>query len=628
VSAPPGAAAPRGRALAALSFGALGVVYGDIGTSPLYALKEAFSGHIGLAPNPADVLGVLSLVFWALTLVISVKYIGFILRADNHGEGGILALLALVGPESHRGRLGAMMAAGLFGAALLYGDGLITPAISVLGAMEGLELTTPAIAPLVPWLAAGVLVLLFWMQKRGTERVGRLFGPITAVWFVAIALLGIRGIVAHPGVLGAVWPGHAVRFFAEHGMAGFVVLGAVVLVVTGGEALYADMGHFGRRPIRLAWFGAVLPALLLNYFGQGAWLLEHPEAVRNPFFALAPRWALYPMIAIGTLAAIVASQALISGAYSLTRQAIQLGLCPRLTVVHTSETQYGQIYMPEVNRALAVGCLALVAGFRTSGNLAAAYGIAVTLTMVITALLFHRLMRVTWGWGAAAAGGITLLFLAVDVPLFAANIHKIPDGGWFPLVIAGAVFTLMATWKRGRALLADIMRRNTLPVDLFLEDIGRNPPTRVPGTAVFMTGDPEGIPAVMLHHLKHNKVLHERVLLMSVMTEAVPRVPEADRESLRDLGQGFHQVVARYGFMETPDVPALLRSLTEHGLEVKLPETSFYLGRETLIITPRRTMARWRKRIFAILTRNARSATAFFGLPPGRVVELGAQIQF
>ncbi len=628
MSAPPGAAAPRGRALAALSFGALGVVYGDIGTSPLYALKEAFSGHIGLAPNPADVLGVLSLVFWALTLVISVKYIGFILRADNHGEGGILALLALVGPESHRGRLGAVTAAGLFGAALLYGDGLITPAISVLGAMEGLELATPGIAPLVPWLAAGVLVLLFWMQKRGTERVGRLFGPITAVWFVAIALLGIRGIVAHPGVLGAVWPGHAVRFFAEHGMAGFVVLGAVVLVVTGGEALYADMGHFGRRPIRLAWFGAVLPALLLNYFGQGAWLLEHPEAVRNPFFALAPRWALYPMIAIGTLAAIVASQALISGAYSLTRQAIQLGLCPRLTVVHTSETQYGQIYMPEVNRALAVGCLALVAGFRTSGDLAAAYGIAVTLTMVITALLFHRLMRVTWGWGAAAAGGITLLFLAVDVPLFAANIHKIPDGGWFPLVIAAGAFTLMATWKRGRALLADIMRRNTLPVDLFLEDIRRNPPTRVPGTAVFMTGDPEGIPAVMLHHLKHNKVLHERVLLMSVMTEAVPRVPEADRESLRDLGQGFHQVVARYGFMETPDVPALLRSLTEHGLEVKLPETSFYLGRETLIITPRRTMARWRKRIFAILTRNARSATAFFGLPPGRVVELGAQIQF
>jgi KUP system potassium uptake protein len=628
VSVASGAEAPRGRALAALSFGALGVVYGDIGTSPLYAIKEAFSGHLGLAPNAADVLGVLSLVFWALTLVISVKYIGFILRADNGGEGGILALLALVAPKSHRGRLGATMVFGLFGAALLYGDGLITPAISVLGAMEGLELATPGITPLVPWLAAVVLVVLFAMQKRGTERVGRLFGPITAVWFVCIALLGIRGILAHPGVLGAVWPGHAVRFFVEHGMAGIVVLGAVVLVVTGGEALYADMGHFGRRPIRLVWFGAVLPALLLNYFGQGAWLLEHPEAVRNPFFALAPPWALYPMIAVATLAAVVASQALISGAYSITRQAIQLGLCPRLTVVHTSETQYGQIYMPEVNRALAVGCLALVAGFRTSGALAAAYGIAVTLTMVLTALLFYRVMRDRWGWGLAAALGLTALFLAVDVPLFAANVHKIPAGGWFPLVIAGVVFTLMATWKRGRALLGEIMRRNTLPADLFLADIGRSPPVRVPGTAVFMTSDPEGIPPVLLHHLKHNKVLHERVLLMSVVTEAVPRVPDAERATLRELGQGFHQVSARYGFMETPDVPALLRGMEEHGLTVKLPETSFYLGRETLIITPRKTMALWRKRIFAILTRNARSATAFFGLPPGRVVELGAQIQF
>jgi KUP system potassium uptake protein len=628
VSAPGGAEAPRGRALAALAFGALGVVYGDIGTSPLYALKEAFGGHFGLTPEPAEVLGILSLVFWALTLVISVKYVGFILRADNHGEGGILALMALVAPPARHGRLGLVTAAGLFGAALLYGDGLITPAISVLGAMEGLELAAPGITPLVPWLASAVLVALFWVQKRGTARVGRLFGPIVAVWFVSIALLGIRGILVHPAVLGAVWPGHAIHFFVEHGTAGFLVLGAVVLVVTGGEALYADMGHFGRRPIRLAWFAAVLPALLLNYFGQGAWLLEHPEAVRNPFFALAPRWALYPMIAVATLAAIVASQALISGAYSLTRQAIQLGLCPRLTVVHTSETQYGQIYMPEVNRALAVGCIALVLGFGSSTALAGAYGIAVTLTMVITTVLFERVLRERWRWPAVPAVGLAAVFMVMDFAFFAANVPKIPAGGWFPLVIAGAVFTLMATWKRGRALLGDIMRRNTLPVDLFLEDIGRNPPTRVPGTAVFMTSDPEGIPAVLLHHLKHNKVLHERVLLMSVMTEAVPRVPEEGREALRELGHGFHQVVARYGFMETPDVPALLRSLAEHGLEVKLPETSFYLGRETLITTPRKTMAGWRKRLFAIMTRNARSATAFFGLPPGRVVELGAQIQF
>ena len=623
-----GAAEPRGRALAGLAFGALGVVYGDIGTSPLYAIKEAFAGHFGLAPSAPEVLGILSLVFWALTLVISVKYIGFILRADNHGEGGILALLALVAPRSPKGRLVPTMVLGLFGAALLYGDGLITPAISVLGAMEGLTLATPRITPLVPWLAAVVIVGLFSVQKRGTHRVGRLFGPIMMLWFACIAVLGVRGILSHPAVLGAVWPGHAIRFFLEHGLAGFLVLGAVVLVVTGGEALYADMGHFGRRPIRLAWFGIVLPALLLNYFGQGAYLLEHPEAVQNPFFALAPRWALYPMIGIATLAAIVASQALISGAYSLTRQAIQLGFFPRLTVVHTSETQFGQIYMPEVNRWLAVGCIALVMGFRSSGALAAAYGIAVTLTMVITALLFHRLMREKWRWSALAAGAVTALFLAVDVPLFAANVPKIPEGGWFPLVVAVFIFTLFATWKRGRALLSEIMRRNTLPTDLFLDDIRRTPPHRVAGTAVFMTSDPDGIPPVLLHHLKHNKVLHQRVLLMSVVTAGVPRVRESERETLRDLGEGFHHVVARYGFMETPDVPALLRGLADHGLEVKLAETSFYLGRETLIITPRKTMARWRKQTFALLTRNAKSATAFFGLPPNRVVELGAQIQF
>ncbi|HSE95981.1 MAG TPA: KUP/HAK/KT family potassium transporter, partial [Methylomirabilota bacterium] len=474
----------------------------------------------------------------------------------------------------------------------------------------------------------GILVVLFAVQRRGTAGIGAVFGPVMVVWFAVLSILGVRGILLDPSILAALNPYHAISFFLDNRYLGFLALGSVFLVVTGGEALYADMGHFGRRPIRVAWFAAVLPALLLNYFGQGAWLLEHPEAVRNPFFALAPRWALYPTIAVATLAAIVASQALISGAYSLTRQAIQLGLCPRLTVVHTSETQYGQIYMPEVNRALAVGCIALVLGFGSSTALAGAYGIAVTLTMVITTVLFERVLRERWKWPVVPAVGLAAVFMVMDLAFFAANVPKIPAGGWFPLVIAAGAFTLMATWKRGRALLADIMRRNTLPVDLFLEDIGRNPPTRVPGTAVFMTSDPEGIPAVLLHHLKHNKVLHERVLLMSVMTEAVPRVAEEGRESLRDLGHGFHQVVARYGFMETPDVPALLRSLGEHGLEVRMPETSFYLGRETLIITPRKTMAGWRKRIFAILTRNARSATAFFGLPPGRVVELGAQIQF
>jgi len=640
-----------GKALLALAFTALGVVYGDIGTSPLYALKECFSGHHSIDPTPENVLGVLSLVFWSITFVVSVKYVGFVLRADNRGEGGILALLALVRPIAHptSGRV-VLLTLGLFGAALLYGDGVITPAISVLGAVEGLSVATPAFDRFVWPLAALILTLLFLFQRHGTQRVGRVFGPIMTLWFVSIGLLGIRGIAMHPQVLQAVNPWHAVDLFIRDGTEGFLILGSVVLVLTGAEALYADMGHFGRRPIRVAWFAVALPCLLLNYFGQSALLLENPGTATNPFFSLVPAWGLYPMVVIATAAAIVASQALISGAFSLTRQAVQLGYSPRVTIVHTSHTEMGQIYIPEVNQALWVGCLALVVGFRSSTNLAAAYGIAVTGTMITTTLLFHTVACERWKWNLWRARALTGLFLAVDLAFFGANLIKFREGGWFPLVVAAAIYILMTTWNRGRARLAAIVRENTLPMELFLADVARKRPHRVPGLAVFLTSDISGAPPVLLHHLKHNKVLHENVMLLSVVTEEIPQVDQSERAECRELGEGFYQVIAHFGFMETPDIPAVLQSLGQDGIEgrpvpVKVMETTFYLGRETLIAThhhgkahpapagrdgasaPGR-MALWRKRLFILMTRNARSATAFFGLPPNRVVELGAQIQF
>jgi len=629
--------------VAALAFGALGVVYGDIGTSPLYAMKEAFTGQHGLPPTPENVYGVLSLIFWALNFVISFKYIGFVMRADNRGEGGIMALLALVRSRKATGRGQAVLVAlGLLGAALLYGEGIITPAISVLGAVEGIAVASPAFAHIVVPIAVIILLGLFWFQHLGTERIGQAFGPIMLVWFVCIAVLGVRGITMHPEVLRALNPWYAVEFFINDGLAGFLILGAVVLVITGGEALYADMGHFGRTPIRWAWFTVALPALVLNYFGQAALLIETP-GVANPFFALAPSWFLYPMIGVATLAAIVASQALISGAFSLTRQAVQLGYSPRVTIVHTSRTEVGQIYIPEVNQGLAVGCLLLVLGFRSATNLAAAYGIAVTGTMAISTLLFFRVARDLWHWKLVAAAGLCLLFLAVDLSFFGANVIKIADGGWFPLVVAAMVYTLMTTWKRGRAKLAALVQQSSLPIDLFLADVARRPPVRVPGTAVVLTSAMDIAPPVLLHHLKHNKVLHQRVVLLSIVTEEVPQVAAAERVEYRELGQGFWRVVGHYGFMESPDVPTLLTQLGESSLPgspapVFLTQTSFFLGRETLIATPRaqlpkrlpgdpRPMPYWRRRLFIIMTRNARSATAFFGLPPNRVVELGAQIQ-
>jgi KUP system potassium uptake protein len=642
------AKAPRSRsAFLALSLTALGVVYGDIGTSPLYALKECFVGVHSIPATRENVLGVMSLIFWSINFVVSFKYVSFVLRADNRGEGGILALLALISPRSKALRPRAVLISlGLFGAALLYGDGVITPAISVLGAVEGLSVATPAFTRFVWPIAVVILTGLFFFQREGTADIGRVFGPVMVTWFASIALLGIRGIAMHPSILLAINPEHAIDLFARDGLQGFLILGSVVLVMTGAEALYADMGHFGRPPIRTTWFAVVLPCLLLNYFGQSALLLEQPDAVVNPFYSLVPSWGLYPMVAISTSAAIVASQALISGAFSLTRQAVQLGYSPRVTIVHTSKTEMGQIYIPEVNQALWLGCVALVIGFRSSTNLAAAYGVAVTGTMIITTLLFHTVARYRWRWSAPRAWALTSLFLVVDGAFFAANLVKIREGGWFPLVVAVGIYTLMTTWNRGRTRLAAIVRESTLPMDLFLADVGRRKPPRVPGTAVFLTSNSSGAPPVLLHHLKHNKVLHEKVMLMSVVTEEIPQVEAEDRVACRELGEGFYEVVAHYGFMETPDVPAVLGALNQargNGapVVVKVMETSFYLGRETLIVTRgsakevasgdgagHARMSVWRKKLFVLMTRNARSATAFFGLPPNRVVELGAQIQF
>jgi KUP system potassium uptake protein len=626
-------APPSGKALLTLSLGALGVVYGDIGTSPLYALKECFNGPHGVFATPENVLGILSLVFWALAFVVTFKYLSLVMRADNRGEGGILALMALVGKyeSTKRGRR-ALLLMGLFGAALLYGDGVITPAISVLSAVEGVVVAAPGLERFVVPTTVVILIGLFAIQKRGTALVGAVFGPVMLIWFATIGFLGVRGILHDPTVLRAISPAYAVSFFAANRGHGFLVLGAVVLCITGGEALYADMGHFGRRPIRFAWLGIAMPALLLNYFGQGAILLHDSAAAHNPFFMLAPSWFIYPLVALATAATIVASQALISGAFSLTRQAIQLGYCPRLTIRHTSHTEIGQIFVPEVNFALGAACIALVLGFKTSSALAAAYGIAVTGTMMITTLLFHRVTRDLWKWRRGQAWPLTVLLLAVDVAFFGANVIKIEEGGWFPIAAAIAVFTLLTTWKRGRDALGEALRGASLPLDLFLPDLAKRKPARVPGTAVFMTSNLGVVPAVLLHHLKHNKLLHERVVLVSILTEEVPAVPERERVTSDALGEGFYRVVAHYGFMESPDVPKLLESLPQRPPpNVAIPmtpmDTTFYLGRETLLASGPAKLWYWRKRLFIIMARNAATASQFFGLPPNRVVEMGAQIQ-
>jgi len=615
------------REVAALTLGALGVVYGDIGTSPLYAIRECFSGEHGVAPTEANVLGVLSLVVWALVLVIVVKYLTFIMRADNRGEGGILALLALQsGVRSPRWtRIAGFL--GLFGAGLLYGDGAITPAISILGAVEGLEVATPALAVAVVPITVVILIGLFAVQRYGTGRIGAVFGWVMLLWFVSIAAVGVVAVLRQPSVLEAVSPLHAVAFFREHGLVAFLLLGSVVLVVTGGEALYADMGHFGVRPIRVAWYAVVMPALVLNYFGQGAVLIESRGAVENSFYALAPGNWLYLMVVLATLAAIIASQALISGAYSLTRSAVQLGYFPRVHIVHTSGETEGQIYIPEINWLLMVACLALVFAFRSSGNLAAAYGIAVTGTMAMTSILFYGVARGVWHWSRARAGSLVAAFLVVDLAFFGANLTKIAQGGWVPLAVGAALFVVMTTWRLGRIELARVFAESTLPVGLFLDDVRRTGLLRVPGTAVFMTSNADGIPPVLLHYVKHNKMLHEQIVLLSITTAQVPTVPFGKNFEVEELGEGFYRVTARYGFMQSPNVPRLLAATLAEGLAVDLDDTSYYLGRETLLTGGTSKMASWRKALFGYLSRNSRPATQFFGLPPNRVVELGAQIQ-
>ena len=624
-----GKEAPRGRYLALLSLTALGVVYGDIGTSVLYSVRESFHHTHGIEPTRDNVLGVLSLIFWALVLVISVKYAVFVLRADNRGEGGILSLTALATPvgATRRGGRWMLVMLGLFGTALLYGDGMITPVISVLGAVEGLKVATPFFEPYILPITIGILVGIFLFQSRGTERVGKIFGPVTLLWFVTIAVLGVSWIVREPGVFAAVSPLYGVRFFAQNGWGGFLVLGSVFLVVTGGEALYADMGHFGRRPIRFAWYCVVLPALLLNYFGQGALLIRHPSAVENPFFHMPPAWARYPVVVIATMAAVIASQALITGAYSLTMQAVQLGYLPRVRVEHTSVRERGQIYIPSVNWLLMASCIALVLGFRDSTHVAAAYGVAVTATMVITTLLLFVVERERWRWPVAATLLFTGFFLAIDLAFLGANLVKIPHGGWFPLVVGAVIFMGMTTWKTGRRILADRLQERTLPVDLFIRDVAAKPPHRVPGTAVFMFGGRDGTPPALLHSLKHYRVLHEKVVFLAVETAEAPHVADDERIAVEALGEDVYRVVLSYGFMEEPNVPEGLAKVAVEGLDLSPGKTTYFLGRETLIPSKRKGMAAWREQLFAVMARNARPATSFFGLPPNRVVELGAQIE-
>jgi KUP system potassium uptake protein len=608
-----------------LALAALGVVYGDIGTSPLYAMRECFNEEHGIAVSPQNVMGVLSLIFWALTLIVSLKYVAYVLRADNKGEGGILALMALASaPVKGRRVYPVLIALGVFGAALLYGDGVITPAISVLSAVEGLEIAAPGLSHLVIPLTIVILIGLFTIQKHGTAGLGKVFGPITLLWFGSLFAFGLYRTVEHPGVMASVNPLYAARFLSENGTEGLLVLGAVVLVVTGGEALYADLGHFGRKPIRLAWYAVVMPALLMNYFGQGALLIAQPEAVENPFFRMVPSFALYPMVALSTAATVIASQALISGVYSLTSQGTMLGLLPRVNIKHTSAHERGQIYVPFVNYALMLATIGLVLGFKSSSNLAAAYGIAVTLTMVITTVLAYFLVRNVWGWGVAKASLVSLLFLAPEVVFMGANAIKIEHGGWFPLVVGAAIFSMMLSWKRGREILAQRFREQLLPLTDFFDLMRVDIPARVPGTAVFMVSSREGTPPAMLHNFMHNRVVHQHIVLLTVVTSDQARVAEKDRFTLEQLEQGFVRVVGRYGFMEQPDAPRLL---LDAGVISSVEHVTFFLGRENLIATQHPGMARWRVSIFAFLTRNAQPATKFFNIPPDRVFEIGAQIE-
>jgi len=618
--------------LYALSLGALGVVFGDIGTSPLYALSSSFSAGSGLAPTPETVLGVLSLVFWSLIIIVCLKYQLFVLRADNKGEGGILALLALLDPwRTRRSRRSMILIAlGIFGAALLYGDGMLTPAISVLSAVEGLQLgANPISRPVIIAITVAILIALFVFQRGGTSRVGLVFGPICAVWFAVIGVLGLRAILMAPAVLAAVNPAYALGFIVHHGLADIVVLGAVFLCVTGAEALYADLGHFGRSPIRLAWFSYVMPALLLNYFGQGAMLLAHPDQPTTQlFYSLSPGWFLYPLIALATAATVIASQAVISGAFSLMGQAIQFGQSPRLTIIRTSVDEKGQIYIPALNWILMVATIAIVLGFKSSDRLATAYGVAVSSTMVITTILMFFVERDRWHWNVALVGALTMGFLVVDVMYFSANVFKIWDGGWLPLLVGLIGFIIMSTWSTGRSNLIDRLRAATEPLDEFLAHIRKIKPLRVRGTAIFMTAPNLGTPPMLKHHLEHNQVLHEQIVLLTVLTDDVPFVHPIQRLEVEKLELGFYRVNVHYGFMQIPNIPQCFRRAKDFGLTIDPETVTYYLGRETLVSTRHwPSMMGWREKLFAFMSRNAIRATDFYQIPPDRTVELGLRLR-
>jgi KUP system potassium uptake protein len=612
-----------------LALGAVGVVYGDIGTSPLYTLRTAFTGSYGLSLTPDNILGVVSVIFWALLIVVTLKYITLIMRADNRGEGGILALTALVsrGIESHDRLRWWLVGLGIFGAAMFYGDGMITPAVTVLGAVEGLRVIAPALHPFIVPATIAILVVLFAVQRKGTAGLGAVFGPVMVIWFIVLALLGALHIGRNLAVLEALEPIYAFRFIAGNPGTAFVAFGAVVLAVTGTEALYADMGHFGRSPIRRAWLFFVFPALLLNYFGQAALVLRNPAAIENPFYLLAPEWARVPLLLLATAAAIIASQAVISGAFSLTRAAIQMGYCPRLTIMHTSERAIGQIYIPFINWMLLAAIIGLVVGFRNSDNLAGAYGIAVTMAMLIDSILIFVVMRRLWNWPVPIAILIATPLLLIDLTFLASNALKIPEGGWFPLLIGGVVFTLLTTWKRGRSLLMRRLADDAMPLELFIQSIEASPPTRVPGTAVFLTSTQNRVPHALLHNLKHNKVLHERVVFLTIVTEDIPYVPDEERYEIQPLGCDFFRMVANYGFKDDPDVPELLEDCGRRGFTFDMMETSFFVSRETLIATVTPGMALWREKLFVSMSKNATKASEFFQVPTNRVVELGTQVE-
>jgi KUP system potassium uptake protein len=618
-----------GRKLAGMSLAALGVVFGDIGTSPLYAIRECFHGEYGIAVNHSNVLGVLSLIFWALLLVVSLKYLVFILKADNDGEGGVLALTALAIPK--KGKPGTirwlLVALGLFAACLLYGDGMITPTISVLSAVEGLGHITQFFAPYIIHITLGILAGLFLLQKHGTAKVGTLFGPIIFIWLCVLAGLGLIQIIKYPEILRAFLPWYGLGFLINNRLHGFVVLGAVFLVVTGAEAIYADMGHFGRRPIHLTWFMVVFPALILNYFGQGAHLLFNPMDAIHPFYAIVPHWGIIPMVILATMATVIASQAVITGAFSLTSQAIQLGYLPRLRVTHTSSSHIGQIYVGPVNWLLMVCTIGLVIGFQSSSKLAAAYGVAVTATMLITSTLFFVVTLKRWNWSPLKAGLLTALFLVVDFSFFSANMTKIFHGAWFPLVIAGIFFSVMLTWEQGRKILAAQMKGLTTDLDKFLAMIADDPPQRIPGQAFFLTRNHDLVPTAMVQNLRHNKILHSEVYFLNIRTEEIPRVPNFEKIELEKLGGGVNRIIAHFGFMEEPKIGVIIGLCQGLGVNVDMKEASFFLGREKLAISDKPGMSRWRAYLFLFLSRNAMDAAGFYDIPSDQVIEVGAQLE-